>query len=680
MAAPAYTTDLTTIIDFDNDTPTVAEPTGWTAGRSPAEDDADFPIQGTVHGSLTMNTTGKAGMVATGPTRTWTSGDYLFGWLTWLAPGAISTQALGGLVMIAGSSSSVQKVFYVGGNDFGSYPYGGWQNFAVDPELTADETNGTATDFYVVGGGANVLSTVSKGNPLGMDVFRYGRGEIRVAAGETANYANFAGMAAANDANTERWGLFQAIESGYKSKGLMVLGYAALVDFVDSNVNIVIDNTEWVQSDFNAIEVRNASSVVDWTSVTIQSLSTTSPGTFTVVDNATVTLTSCTFIDMGAFSFLSNTTVSSAFRGCGQITHGGANVTDSFISGYEGTAGTAALLYDIATDPNGEMDDIEFVMGTALTHAVQFDSNTPSTISLSGHIYTGYNTSTGSNPTANTGPNDAAIYNNTGAALTINIVGGGALPSVRNGANSTTTVVLSKNYTLTGVANPSEVTILDRDVVAFESAGTATTIAFGEALATQARGQEFNGPSSKVERIRIRLRKVGTPTDGVYIGLVLDDSIGIGYDTITQTLDAVDITTAFVEYDFDLQGKWDLTGLGSAFGIQRTGTVDASHYYEIEYSTADIITGTALVNNNGTWSVATGDLLFKAMEAASDNELYHVESVTTGTTSYSHGGTAKTIEVLVASLNYKQVILVDTIDANDKSVPILQIPDLVYSG
>jgi len=182
MAAPTYTTDLTTIVDFDNDSPTVLEPTGWLAGRSPVNDDEDFPIQSVTHGSLTMNTTGKSGIVATGPTRTWTSGDYLFGWIIWLAPAAITTQANGGLVMIAGSSDSVQKIWYVGGKEFGLYPYGGWQNFAVDPEIAGDESNGTATDFYVVGGGANVLTKVSKGNPLGIDVFRYGRGEIRVAA------------------------------------------------------------------------------------------------------------------------------------------------------------------------------------------------------------------------------------------------------------------------------------------------------------------------------------------------------------------------------------------------------------------------------------------------------------------------------------------------------------------
>ncbi len=327
------------------------------------------------------------------------------------------------------------------------------------------------------------------------------------------------------------------------------------------------------------------------------------------------------------------------------------------------------------------MDDIEFVMGTALTHAIQFDSNTPSTISLSGHTYIDYNTSTGSNGTANSGPNDAAIYNNTGAALTINIVGGGDLPSVRNGAGATTTVVLSKNYTLTGVANPSEVTILDRDISLLDITGTSTALPVGNTTATERYGQSFQvSTTGKAERLRLNIRTVGTPTDGIYVRLVS----GVPGSTLTSTsitIDSEDMASTFTKFDIDFNGKYTLS-LATTYGVEilRTGAIDAANYYEIEYDTSSVHASGARYVYNAGWSSTTGDLLMSVMEAASDSELYHVESVTTGTTSYSHGGTAKTIEVLVASLNYKQVILVDSIDANDKSVPILQIPDLVYSA
>ncbi len=684
MAAPSYTTDLTTIVDFDNDSPTVAEPNGWSAGRSPINNDEDFPIQSAKHGSLTMNTTGKAGIVATGPSHSWTSGDYLFGWIIWLAPGAIATQSSGGLVMIAGSSSSNHKVFYVGGSDFGLYPYGGWQNFAVDPEMTADETQGTATDFHVVGGGANVLSKVNKGNPLGIDVFRYGRGELRVASGESGNYATFSGMASSNDASSARWGLFQAIENGYKFKGLMVLGYGSAVDFVDENVNIVVDNTEYVQSDFNAIEIRNASSSVDWTNVSIVSLSTTSPGTFEVVDNATVSLKTCSFVNMSTFDLLSNTTATNCtWRGCGLLTYGGATMTGSSVSGYEGTAGTAATKWDVASDPNGELDDMSFEKGTADTHAIEFGSNTPSTISLSGHSYTSYNSTTGSNPTANSGPNDAAIYNNSGKALTINIVGGGEIPSVRNGAGATTTVVLSKSYTLTNIKDQSEVTILDRDVSLLDITGTNAGTPFGDTATTEAVGQSFQvSTAGKVERIRIELRKVGSPTDKYRIKLVN----GVPGSTVLLTsgwYDGTDLTTSFVEHDIDLDGKTSLaTSTTYGIEIERSGSVDASNYYEVAHSTTSVhSSGTYYEWEDGSgWSTASGDLLFSAMEAASDNSLFHVESVTTGTATYTHGGVSKTIEVIVSSLAYKQLAFQDSIGSTDKTQSVVQTPDLVYAN
>jgi hypothetical protein len=446
MAAPTYATDLSVIDDFESGDNTLEPSATWTAGRSPTTD-TDFPIQSSTHASLTMNTTGKAGLMTDASPITWTSGDYLFGWLIWLAPGAIATQASGGLVMLAGSSAGTYVVFYVGGSDYGSYPYGGWQNFVVDPEGTAkaaDETigGGGDGDFDFVGVGANVSSAVAKGNPLGMDVFRSGRGELRVALGDGTTPATFAGMATANDATGARWGLFQEIVGGYLYKGLMILGYTSACTFEDSNKSITIDNTEYVASTFNAIEIRQATSDISWENIQITSLGTTSPGTLEVVDNATVDFTTCQFTNMGAHTYLSNSTVTNTtFRNCGQVDFGGGTFTDSTITGYEGTAGTAASLWDTTGDPNGELDGMTFEKGTAATHAIEFGSNTPSSVTLTGQTYTSYNASNGNN--------DSTFYNNTGGALTINISGGSGNTSYRNGTGASTTVSVSYGVTVT---------------------------------------------------------------------------------------------------------------------------------------------------------------------------------------------------------------------------------------
>ena len=447
MAAPTYATDLTVIDDFESGDNTLEPTATWTAGRANTTD-TDYPIQSSTHASLTMNTTGKAGLLTDASPVTWTSGDYLFGWLIWLAPGAIQTQASGGLVMLAGSSGGNYKVFYVGGSDYGTYPYGGWQNFVVDPEGTADETIGTPDgDYDFVGVGSNVSSAVAKGNPLGMDVFRSGRGELRVGAGDGTTPATFAGMATANDASTARWGLFQEIVGGYLFKGNMILGYTACtVD--DSDKSITIDNTEFVASTFNAIEIKNATSNITWTNIKVTSLSSTSPGTFEVVDNATVLLDTCGFTDMGTFDFLSNTTVQDCtFKNCGQITTGGADMTGSIVDGYSGTAGTGAMYYNQTADPDGEFDNMAFTKDATLAHhAIEFGTSAPTTMTLRGIDFSGFS---GTSTSATLG------FLRTSGTTTVNLVG----------CTGTITAEVTGTHTVNFVTNPVtlNVHVIDSD-------------------------------------------------------------------------------------------------------------------------------------------------------------------------------------------------------------------------
>jgi hypothetical protein len=127
------------------------------------------------------------------------------------------------------------------------------------------------------------------------------------------------------------------------------------------------------------------------------------------------------------------------FNGNGQVTLG-ASMLRTEVSGYEGTDGTAATLWNIALDPDGELDNMAFIKGTAATHAIEFGSSTPSTITLTDQTYTGYNAANGNN--------DSTFYNNTGGALTINIVGGTGNTTYRNGAGASTTINVSVPVTI----------------------------------------------------------------------------------------------------------------------------------------------------------------------------------------------------------------------------------------
>ena len=101
-------------------------------------------------------------------------------------------------------------------------------------------------------------------------------------------------------------------------------------------------------------------------------------------DNATVVITGCSFNNMGTFVFQNNATITGAnFIGCDEITHGGAVFSGCVFEGYEGAVDSAYMFYDIAADPDGELDGCAFTKGTAATHAIEFDAtNTPTTIYL----------------------------------------------------------------------------------------------------------------------------------------------------------------------------------------------------------------------------------------------------------------------------------------------------------
>ena len=426
----SYETDLVDIADLDSSGGTAVEPASlWTAGRSPDEADTDFPIQGTLHASLTMNTTGKAGIFVPGNAFSFVTGNYIFGWIIWLAPGAIANYVAGGLAMLLGSSASVFNVYYVGGKDFGSYPYGGWQNFAVDPERTPDENAGSPSTYDYVGAGANVLSAVSKGNPLGFDVFRYGRGEARI----YGTGATFALLAAANDAVIARWGLFQAIEGGYKWKGLMNIGYSAEAIFTDANVSIVVDNTELVNADFNRIEIRDIDTEIYWTNVGIVALGTVSKGELEMIDNAVVELTGCTFTDLSTFIFQSNAIlIDTTFRRCGLVTQGGALITGCLFEESPASASVITAALDILTGNTFVSD--------GSNHAVELTSLGDGTLDWD-NLLSGYVAGTTGSPVTPTSTGNEALYVNVGSGIvTISVADGATVPSIRS-AGATVNVV-----------------------------------------------------------------------------------------------------------------------------------------------------------------------------------------------------------------------------------------------
>lgn len=439
MAIATYTTDLTTINVVD----TAGGVTNWTAiggGASGLASETDFYIQGNACISKAGWSAAIRGMIFTTTAITLPTNNAIFMWLYMWAPNALSTQSAGGLQVIIGSSTTAYKHWYVRGSD--TYEYGGWICVPIDPTTAVSTTTGAPTaTLSNFGALANITGAVTKGNPLGIDVFRYGRSLITV-GGQTGSYGNFASASSTDDGSgANRWGILQEINGAYLHQGLFLMGTAStLVDFRDSNKNINIADTQKVTSGFNGFEVRNTSSVIQWTNINISALGTQSRGYFEDVNDATITFNGCVFTDMSTFTFKSKNTInSSTFRRVGVITQNNALINDCLFDSSQ---------YLLSSNPS-RITNNSFVAG-ATGHGIWI--STPGTYSFTGNSFTGYASTNGS-----TG--NEALYNNSGGLVTLNL-SGGTVPTYRNnGAGSTTSIIASVNVTVTGLKDNTEIRV-----------------------------------------------------------------------------------------------------------------------------------------------------------------------------------------------------------------------------
>ena len=407
------------------------ESTGWNESSNSAWDDQGPPayqdqdyayIQGSY--SVTADTT-KTGVGTLlwdyGSTFTIPTDGAMLIWLNFYNPNALASYANGGLRAIIGSGLGTFWSWDVGGSDFGSYPYGGWQNFAVNDTISPDDTvNSYAGGSHqIVGGGCNVVTGIGKGESFQVDAIRYGRCSSIFEYGESGDYADFAGFAAANDAQSARWGLIQAISGGYLYKGKMTLGTVSnAVNFEDADTLVLIDNTPKVTANFNTIEVNNASSWVSMDNIIFRALGTQSPGRWVTNANADLDINACQFISMGAFTFggTNSTFTNCIWRGCGLITVDGGTLNGSSVLESTVAADASAIEWDVNTDPDGYLDNLTISKGSNDHHAIEFGDTVPSTMTIRGLDASGFSSSDSQN-------SSTFYFADTAGTITLNCVG-----------------------------------------------------------------------------------------------------------------------------------------------------------------------------------------------------------------------------------------------------------------
>ena len=175
---------------------------------------------------------------------------------------------------------------------------------------------------------------------------------------------------------------------------------------------------------------------------------------------------------MGTFILDSNTTVdTTTFRRTDQITQNLAPLNNCIIEG--NIHSTSGLISDAPAD----ITNCTFSYNT--NHGIEIIN--PGTYTFTGNKFTDYLGTPGSNLVASSGSIGAAIYNNSGGVVTLNITGGGDVPSVRNAANSTTNASNSVLLTITNIVPNSEIRIFGtsgNELSGAETSGTTFVYAY----------------------------------------------------------------------------------------------------------------------------------------------------------------------------------------------------------
>ena len=432
MAAPTYTTDLATFNLCEN-SGTFGRFTGMTDGGLPDDSDQDDVIQGSY---LTSATCGlKVGELQSiyadygSGVSIPTDGAILI-WNKFDAGGLLQSYANGGVRIIIGSSASAWNAWKAGGVDRTPNPSGGWWNYAINPTARTYDYQtggGPGTTYRCAGMGISLTAAgPSKGQPYKIDAIRYGRGSIIFEYGSSGDgYATFADAAAKNDANDatngyNRWGLFTAYGGGYLWKGRMQLGTSSnALEMDDADVFILVDDVVNCTANFNTIEVNHASTVINWTNVIFKALGTTSPGRLVMNADADLNLDSCQFFNMGVFGFggTGSEFLNCVWNGCDQITVNGGKLNGSKVLASIVAADDSAIVWNVATDPDGYLDGLTVSEGANAHHAIEFGTSSPTSMTIRG-------LDVGSDFAATNGQNNSTFYiARTSGTVTISCVG-----------------------------------------------------------------------------------------------------------------------------------------------------------------------------------------------------------------------------------------------------------------
>lgn len=383
-------------------------------------------------------------------------------------PGLLDLLSVPGLALRVGSGSitatpSVDYHFYdLEGSD--TYPIDkSWLILPIDLNIASHRSGTVGTpgltvvDFYAL---VVDQTGVSKSPNYALDAVDIGAG-LTLTGGDGADTDGVWQDFSDDDFGTvaNRYGYVRENEGVFIVYGKMIIGTATATVFNDSGQDVIFPEGLFAAG-FSGVQVGLASATTD---VDFATTKFTGKGTkagedtrpvFTVIGTAgAFDADMCTWDNHATLTLTSGVTLLlCTIANSEKLIQAGATLDGTIIFG----ATTADGVAFIESDDPSKIKNSSFTFSDG--HAIEI--TTPGTYNVDNNTFIGYGAD---------GTNDAAFFNDSGGAVTLNLINGSSGVTVRNGVSASTTVNNSVTVKVSGLAEGSAA-----QFIAAETVGTVT--------------------------------------------------------------------------------------------------------------------------------------------------------------------------------------------------------------
>lgn len=342
---------------------------------------------------------------------------------------------------------------------------GGWIRVWVDISRTPDATGGTALDEATARYFGPIISIPTVGGNaanLVLDAIDHTTTGLLL----TGTSGLFSDFVTADEGNTtNKYGVVTSRNGILFCQARLTLGSSSSLVFSDSGFTMVFPQQDLVAVDFMGItiDLQNASTSVTWSNGSLQSPGVRKGDLVVTGTSGAFTATVMAFSGLRVVTLTAACVVTdSVFSQCGVITAAGADLRRSNIVGSTAATNTSAVVWNVAVDPDGYLDNTSYTKGANAHHAIELGTTSPTNVTLRGITLTGFSGTDGNN--------DSAIHvKRTTGTVTINWVGGTGTPSYRSDGATVVVVVNPVTVSFTVLDNETQTPVQNAYVAVWAS-------------------------------------------------------------------------------------------------------------------------------------------------------------------------------------------------------------------